>query len=204
MMYSQAFQDEFVDILLSRPSKGFFVDVGAGYDQTVEINSNSLMFEQRGWEGIAIDGSMERMLGRKCKCVSCLIGDGNNGTKTLSSVLVENNCPSVIDYLSLDIDGFDLIALQDFFDKQYQFKVATIEHNSYSGDPKYQGWKELFFDLMAKNGCVRVVDNVGHMAIATDLHRGWPFEDWYINPKFVNYKQAMSAIKIMKENGETE
>ena len=92
-MYSQAFQDEFVDVLLKSPAKGFFVDVGAGCDPD-GIGSNSLMFEQR------------------------------------------------------------------------------------------------------------IVDNAGHMAVTEDLHRGWPFEDSYINPKHINYRDAIAKIKSMKEKVE--
>jgi hypothetical protein len=202
MMYSQAFQDEFVDILLSRPTKGFFVDVGAGYDQAIDINSNSLMFEERGWEGIAIDGSMERMLGRKCKCVSCFIGDGSEGTVLLSDVLSANGCPNMVDYLSVDIEGNDYKAIASFVGGGYEFKIATIEHNLYSCNPGVDELKRDVFDLLTRNGYIRIVDNVGHMAISSDLHRGWPFEDWYINPKYVKYQETMNTIKTMKENGE--
>ena len=198
-MYSQAYQDKFVDIVLDSPTEGFFVDVGAGCDDERGIGSNSLMFEQRGWKGIAIDaGGAARLKNRSCKCVGCYIGDGTGETKILSDVLKENDCPQIIDYLSLDIDGFDLIALKSFFDTGYEFKVATVEHNLYSLDPKYKGWKEQFFDLMSRNGCIRVVDNVGHMAFAGNLHNGWAFEDWYINPKYVNYRDVMSKINRMK------
>jgi len=197
-MYSQAYQDRFVDMMLNSPSEGFFIDVGAGCDDERGIGSNSLMFEQRGWKGIAIDELPERMKGRHCECVSCLIGDGSNNTRLLSEVLREKNCPSVVDYLSVDIEGFDLFAVASFLQGGYDFKIATIEHNLYSRNPGVDALKQNIFNLLSQNGYIRVVDNAGHMAFAGNLHNGWAFEDWYINPKYVNYRDVMSKINKMK------
>lgn len=210
-MYSQAFQDEFVDIMLDRPSSGYFVDVGAGCDDESGKGSNSLMFENKGWEGICIDEFAERLSWRRCKKVSCLIGDGTTKlgfnhppggttiTRLLADVLRENNCPTLVDYLSIDIDGNDYMALKSFIDAGYSFKVATLEHSIYSRMPRVDEEKRDMFDLLAANGYIRIVDNAGHMATASNLHHGWPFEDWYINPKYVSYQNSIAKIKAMKE-----
>lgn len=191
-------------MLLKSPAKGFFVDVGAGCDPG-GIGSNSLMFEQRGWEGIAIDGDPSRLSVRDCrtcKPIACFIGDGTNDTRILSDVLAENGCPELVDYLSIDIEGNDFKAVKAFIDCGYSFKVATIEHNLYSRNPGVDELKRDIFDFLSIKGYVRIVDNAGHMAVAEDLHRGWPFEDWYINPKHINYRDAITKIKSMKEKVE--
>lgn len=199
-MYSQAFQDEFVDIVLDRPSSGYFVDVGAGCDDENGKGSNTLMFEKRGWDGICIDELTERLKGRSCKCVTSLIGDGLENTRLLSDVLNEINSPMLVDYLSIDIEGHDYKALKSFIEGGYTFKVATVEHNLYSRNPGVDELKQNIFSLMSTNGYVRVVDNAGHMACKENLHRGYAFEDWYINPKYVSYQGVMTKIQSMKES----
>lgn len=50
-------------------------------------------------------------------------------TTTLQTVLDENNAPNIIDYLSLDIEGAELQALQSVDLNKYQFRIMTIEEN---------------------------------------------------------------------------
>jgi hypothetical protein len=191
-MYSQAWQDEFVDFVLDHPTTGFFVDVGAGYDEVADgkINSNSLMFEQRGWNGICIDGDIKRMLGRKT-AVEAFLGP----SLTLAEVLAKHNCPTLVDYLSIDVDGLDVAALRSFIDGGYQFKVLTIEHDLSTGNPGVYQNKFDIFSCLAQCGCVRLVENVGHQAVRTNLHAGNVFEDWYINTQYVNYQEAKKKIE---------
>ena len=193
-MYSEAYQDKFVDIALGNQAHGFFVDVGAGCDDP-KHGSNTLMFEERGWEGVAIDADSSRMAGRSCKCISCMIGDGSNETSLLGKLLKEEtSTPDLVDYLSIDLEGQDFNAVKSFCEEGYRFKVATIEHNLYSRNPGVDELKRDIFLFLAQAGYVRVVDNVGNRADAEDLHRGWAFEDWYIDPKQVNYMELMAAL----------
>ena len=48
-------------------------------------------------------------------------------TRTLESILDESGAPSVIDYLSLDIEGAEFEAMRDFDFSKYKFKCMTIE-----------------------------------------------------------------------------
>lgn len=48
-------------------------------------------------------------------------------TRTLESILDEARAPSVIDYLSLDIEGAELEALRNFDFSKYKFKCMTVE-----------------------------------------------------------------------------
>lgn len=196
-MYSQAFQDEFVDMVLDKPTNGYFVDVGAGCDQPEE-GSNSFAFELRGWQGICIDSEMTRMLRRTSKCVSAMIGDGNAKTEKLGDILKHNQSKTLVDYLSIDIEGQDFFAIKSFIESGFEFKVATIEHNLYSRNSGVDQLKADIFNFLSLNGYIRVVDNAGHQASASNLHRGWAFEDWYINPKHVDYKSTMKKINNLK------
>jgi hypothetical protein len=198
----QAWQDQFVDLVLMDNNgkllqHGFFVDVGAGTEPEIDwCSSNSLIFERRGWKGIAIDFDPNRLRGRSCICESSMIGDGFNGTTTLAEVLNKNNTPKVIDYLSVDIEGYDLIATASLIEAGYTFKVLTIEHNLYC---QGQGLKNEIFNYLSAKGYIRIVDNAGDLADIEDLHRRHLFEDWYIDPRLVDYSVAISRIKQRKE-----
>lgn len=194
MGYSQASQDVFVDLVLNHPQQGYFVDVGAGCDDP-KTESNSLLFEERGWKGIAIDMNSDRLRGRTCKTVTAMIGDGTNGTSSLASILDQHQVPKEIDYLSIDLEGLDLKAVVSFVESGYRFKVLTIEHNLYSMNPGVDVLKRDIFLFLSNHNYVRVGDNIGSRATIEDFHRGWAFEDWYIDPSQVSYSRA---IKIMR------
>ena len=59
-------------------------------------------------------------------------------TKTLEEVLNSVNAPTVIDYLSLDVEGHEYSILSTFpFDK-YKFRCMTVEHNEPHQGPTQQ------------------------------------------------------------------
>jgi len=198
----QAWQDQFVDLVMMDNNgnllqHGFFVDVGAGTEPEIDWDcSNSLVFEKRGWKGIAIDSDPNRLRGRSCICESCMIGNGFDGTTTLAEVLVKNNAPKVIDYLSVDVEGYDLIATASLIEAGYTFKVLTIEHNLFCQGPKF---KNEIFNYLSTKGYIRIVDNIGDLADIEDLHRRQLFEDWYIDPRLVDYRTTVSRINKRKE-----
>jgi FkbM family methyltransferase len=75
--YSQFNQDEFVyENYFKERTDGIFVDIGA-YDGV--IGSNSLFFENLGWQGVCIEPNPEMFKKlqelRKCKCVPYAISD---------------------------------------------------------------------------------------------------------------------------------
>lgn len=75
--YSQFNQDEFVyENYFKERTDGIFVDIGA-YDGV--IGSNSLFFENLGWQGVCIEPNPEVFKKlqelRKCKCVPYAISD---------------------------------------------------------------------------------------------------------------------------------
>ncbi len=50
-------------------------------------------------------------------------------TKLLSTLLDEVHAPSVIDYLSLDVEGLEVDILETFPFHRYRFLTITVEHN---------------------------------------------------------------------------
>lgn len=131
--YSQFQQDQFVyENYFKNKQNGFFVDIGA-YDG--EIDSNSLFFENLGWEGICFEPNpimFEKLQKiRKCKCLPYAISDKDEmnqffqikeGPSTLSGLANEFTQEAIkrineynlednqsFDYLDIKCKTFDVI-----------------------------------------------------------------------------------------------
>lgn len=68
-------------------------------------------------------------------------------TKTLTEIFKENNVPSVIDYMSVDIEGSDLAALQGLDFSTYKIHFLTIEWGGGS-----HSYLDEIKTLLEKNG----------------------------------------------------
>lgn len=199
MYYAQAAQDQFADVALGNSKTGFFVDVGAACTY-FPTGSNSYCFEERGWTGIAIDGDQDPARRNKRGCVSLtrMVGNGE-GKIPLGELLAENNCPVIVDYLSIDLDGDDFDAIKSFVESGFTFKVLTFEHDLYSQRPGSERTKWDTLAFLSQHGYIRVVDNVGDRATLASVHTGNAFEDWYINPKYVDYKALQEKLTELRK-----
>ena len=117
--YSQHKQDQFIyENLLKGVHKGFFVDIGA-YDGITE-GSNSLFFEQLGWEGICIEPNPARfnllVQNRECTCFNYAIAD-TIGEASFLQIL----------------DGIDTLSglVETFSDSYKQELHRVMESNNY-------------------------------------------------------------------------
>jgi hypothetical protein len=187
--YSQAGQDKWICELFNFKRNGFFVDIGA-YDGRHLSNSLTLE-EQLGWLGVCVEANEDnfaKLLFRNCRKINAAITD-HTGTcffkdndmygqigltegremmcRTIESVLIDCNAPSIIDYMSLDIEGGEARALSVFpFDK-YKIRALTVEHNFYNSGPDN---KNKIYGILTEAGYTRVKE-----VSAEGLH----FEDWY-------------------------
>ena len=66
-------------------------------------------------------------------------------TKTLTTVLSENNSPNNIDYLSLDVEGAEEFILKNFDFEKYTFRFITVERPS-----------DTLNILLDKNGYIQI------------------------------------------------
>ena len=124
--YSQFKQDQFVyENYFKNKQNGFFIDIGA-YDG--EIDSNSLFFENLGWNGICIEPNPEMFKKlqsiRKCTCLSYAVADKNEinpffqikeGPTTLSGLANEFNqraIERINEYNLEDSQNFDYINVE--------------------------------------------------------------------------------------------
>jgi FkbM family methyltransferase len=83
-------------------------------------------------------------------------------TISLQDLLMKNNAPLNIDYLSIDTEGSEFEILRGFDFQKYQFGFISCEHN-------FTENRELIRELLVKNGYVRILEEVSL------------FDDWYIN-----------------------
>ncbi|KAL7580145.1 hypothetical protein ACA910_012901 [Epithemia clementina (nom. ined.)] len=88
---------------------------------------------QNGIIGVDFD-NRQKQQGNIKKSVSTNNNNNNEkqrrSTVTLNEILDTFQAPSVIDYLSLDLEGAEYYALQEFAFDRYQFQVLTIERPS--------------------------------------------------------------------------
>ena len=192
MTYSQSQQDLFVHKIFGENYSGFFLDIGAGYnfEEDKKINSNSLFLEQCGWKGIAIDIDLNRLQNRTCMVHAEKIGD----VRSISDILKQLNCPKLIDYISIDIDGDDFKVLKNIIENNYEFKILTYEHDLYSGKDSSFFSKNAAFSLLNKKGYTKIMDNVCANKTLKDINTGYPYEDWYINSKYISENYAKSLF----------
>lgn len=169
--FSQAGQDIFVSYLVDVKYKKYFIDIGCWVPDTL---NNTLKLENEGWDGISLDITdlTKEWEKRKTKFICC-----DALTIDYKKIFNDNNFPNIIDYLSIDLEGYDtrVKALKRVFSSGREFKVITIEHDSYRG-----------YEYSEKIPQREFLNNLGYVLVGDNVHlSGNPFEDWWINPKFI-------------------
>ena len=85
--------------------------------------------------------------------------------------------------MSLDVEGNGdrFNALVNVFNSGYEFKIITIEHDAYRGFELSEREKQREF-LLSK----------GYFLLCSNVFlSGNPFEDWWINPKYIDKNKSM-------------
>jgi len=173
---SQASQDQFVYQVLLRNNptyKGFFLDIGSNHP--ININNTYNLETHHGWSGLLFDYSdMYAATTKEIRKNPFLQADVTS--INWSELIEKYNIPSVIDYVSFDVDDASLKALNIFpFDK-LKIKVITMEHDFYCRG-------ESVRDEMR-----RILTSHGYQIICKDVKNiGNEYEDWWYHPDFVNY-----------------
>jgi hypothetical protein len=182
--YSQAGQDKFAANLFDFSPKGYFVDVGCWHPIT---NNNSYFLETLGWEGICIDRDFQDYSSRKAKYYNLDALEIN-----YKELFESNNFPSVIDYLSLDLDvPYTLTVLEKIIDTGYEFKFLTVEHDWYNKDERLPCREEMRKLLLNKNYFLL------HSDVWISNHEY--FEDWWVHPEYFDL-DGLTNLKTDKLN----
>lgn len=189
--YSQAGQDVFVYNILQK-NNGSFLDLGCS--KPIFIN-NTYLLESKGWTGISIDildfhSDWKRDRKNKFIQADCMNLDYNTFLKQYYST-------TVIDYLSLDMEGIGdrYKLLTKILNTDYEFKVITIEHDSYM-DNETSGDFTNFEKIPQR----KLLKEKGYTLLCSDVsqknHPNLYYEDWWINPKYVTCDGAWVSDKM--------
>jgi len=194
-MTSQAGQDKWVCEFFNYKHNGFFIDVGA--NDGIWLSNTYYLEKELQWTGICIEAGITPYnalkRNRSCICIQKLIADMNCGAEfeeiaytgraridgryqvdmsRLDTLMSGYDIPKVIDYISIDTDGYDLRVLSGFpFDK-HEVILWTLEHND------NKKIKQSMKELMNNKGYVIAVEDV--------KDEGCIFEDWYINKNYAS------------------
>jgi hypothetical protein len=99
--YSQMHQDMFTLAMLNGKTKGTYLEIGA--HEPIFISNTYLLESMFDWRGISIELDRDMVMRHKVlRSNSCLQGDAT--TADYGEILDNASMPSVIDYLSIDID----------------------------------------------------------------------------------------------------
>ncbi len=98
-------------------------------------------------------------------------------TSTLEEVLDSFDAPSIIDYLSLDVEGQEYNILKTFPFNKYKFRCLTVEHNEPHIGPVMQ---MKIRRLLEENGYkyVKGNDDVNYWGHG-------PIDDFYVHPELI-------------------
>jgi hypothetical protein len=172
-------QEEFVLNILNNKREGHYVELGA-FHSTQGSNTHILETEY-DWKGISFEIEKDRRdefnLNRKNLC------EGDALKFDYLKYFKENDFPTQIDYLQVDIDGgYDekgrpaanpyttfhgLIALPL---TQYRFNVITFEHDA------NMYYKNTFMRDMQRE----LLDSLGYSLVVREIH-----EDWWVDPNVI-------------------
>lgn len=177
MYNSDAKQDEFVANILNFKKDGTYVDIGSCGSRA---SNNSYYFDtELNWKGICveIEKSYEPTYTSRKNC-KLIINDATQ--LDYKKIFEEQNFSKQIDYLSLDVDTLSLSVLKILPFDEYDFKVITIEHDSYLYGDTYKKPQRDF--LQSK----------GYTVLCSDVYveqpgyygKQYSFEDWYVYPNF--------------------
>ena len=166
--YGEVHQDAFVYEQCGRKNDGTFLDLGCW--EPVH-SSNSLALEQKGWKGVLVDvdpyyTQMCRDWGRKNPIITARVEDLD-----WKAVCAQYGLDIAIDYLSMDVEGSELLMLRHFVSLGFSFHVITCEHNAHNGG-SYLVERDKQREFLFSQGYTLAIPDVQNST-------GLVFEDWW-------------------------
>lgn len=161
-------QDAFVWEQCHGKPNGTFLDLGCWEPVN---SSNSYALEKRGWRGVLVDCDKKYTdMCRDHKRTSPIIlacAEDLDWT----AVCAKYGLGPIIDYLSLDVEGPELLLLQRFHAIGFSFHVITCEHNAHNG-PKSVEVRDKQREFLFSQGYTLAIPDVQNST-------GLVFEDWW-------------------------
>jgi len=172
--FSQLHQDMFVLCLLDGKRGGSYLEIGA--HEPVFISNTYLLEWTFGWRGVGIEldaAMVERHRVRRsspCHREDALTVDYRRLAQSAG-------LPSVIDYLSIDVDppAVTLGALKRIPHDLYKFRVITFEHDYTAGG------------ALERQESRQYLRSLGYQLVVSDVSwKDWIVEDWWVHPGLVD------------------
>jgi hypothetical protein len=182
--YSQSSQDIFVRVLTNNKKNGTFLEIGSN-DPIIHNNTYVLEIENQ-YKGIMVeyDKSFEQLYKSHRPNSIHILNDAQK--VNYREILDNNNFPTEIDYLQIDLDVDNRSTLNTLellnntvFDK-YKFATVTFEHDIYNGN--YFNTQEISRSIFKERGYILVFPDVSVFWQG----KYCKFEDWYIHPELIN------------------
>ena len=186
--YSQCYQDMFVLSCLNGKKNGTYLEIGAG---DPFYGNNTALLSELGWKGVSLDVLQEAQQKWEELRPNDTFLLQNALTTDYIQLCQTNGLPRYIDYLQLDIDPAynTLQALKNIPLDVLEFGVITYEHDFY-----------IDMDETCRKESRKILQDAGYVLIAANISpdKNSPYEDWYINPKYVKeYKRKEIDKKIL-------
>lgn len=99
---------------------GFFIEFGFNLYDYIDGSNTHLLYEN-GWTGLLLDGYHDNPtinLHKEWICANNII-----------DLFDKYDCPTEIDYISIDVDRNDFFVLESILKSDYKVKLFTIEYN---------------------------------------------------------------------------
>lgn len=173
--YSQCYQDLFVLSCLNGKRNGTYLEIGAG---SPFYGNNTALLSELNWRGISLDilEVAEQSWKEKRPNDKFIRQDAINADYI--KLCQSNGLPRYIDYLQLDIDPAynTLAALKNIPLDVLEFGVITYEHDFY-----------IDKDDTNRKESRKILQDAGYKLVAANISpdTNSPYEDWYINPKYI-------------------
>ena len=186
--YSQAGQDKFVITMLQNKYNGKYLEIGAF--EPIGLNNTFILETKYQWTGFSLD--IEKRYVENFNSIrknKCLLADGTKFNYHEQIKKIWGNIDR-LDYLQVDCDPAEttykcLCALP--LDK-VRFSVITFETDYYISGNKI---RNLSREKLKKYGYKLVASDVCYL--------NNPFEDWYVDPEFVDASIFEKYICNLKE-----
>jgi len=184
--YSQCAQDLFVLSCLNGKIGGTFVELGC--NEPYSISNSYLLESQFNWKGVSIDfdPQFEAMWKSTTRTSSMSTQDAT----LLDWDIISNTLGTThIDYMSLDLEpaSITLKALKNIPLDRISFSVITYEHDEYR------------FGDECKTRSRSMLQEAGYELVCGNVES---FEDWWVNPNYVDTQKLSPLYSNYVPNGE--
>jgi hypothetical protein len=182
--FSQASQDIFVTTITDYKKNGTFLEIGSNHPIT--HNNTYILENEYNYKGIMVeyDSSFKPLYQKHRPNSIYILQDAQK--VNYRQILDDNNFPTEIDYLQIDLDVNNRSTLNTLelinstvFDK-YKFTTVTFEHDIYTGN--YFNTQELSRKIFKERGYILVFPDVSVFWEG----KYCKFEDWYVHSDLVN------------------